>query len=176
MVQFTRSFCSLCLIAVSFAAPTKRTVAQVEADITDISNQATTLDNDIKGFPASGIFGALAMENAVGSLETALNKGTSDVQATGLINEADATTMLNAVKAIEPTIIDGLEQLTAKESDIFRDPPKEVVLSDLKNLQTATDAFAGALIAAAPADLTAQATSIQSAIDAAFATAIAAYS
>lgn len=59
MVQLTRLFFSLCLVSVSFATPAKRTVAQVEADITSIGNQVKTLDTDLTGFPASGLAGAL---------------------------------------------------------------------------------------------------------------------
>ncbi|KAF7349330.1 Hydrophobic surface binding protein [Mycena sanguinolenta] len=175
MVQFTRSFFSLCLIAASFAVPTKRTVAQIEADLTSISTQVTALDNDIKGFPDS----ALTTLAAMGLLGTSLNIGTSNMKATGPLNEADATTILNSMQAIEPVIIDALTKLTAEEPAFAGLPLgglSALVLQDLQTLKDDTDAFAAALEAAAPANLKAEATSIQSAIDAAFATAIAAFS
>ncbi|KAJ6492998.1 hydrophobic surface binding protein [Mycena sanguinolenta] len=179
MVQFTRSFFSLCLIAASFAVPTKRTVAQVEADIANIATQVTTLDNDIKGFPASGLVGALNINTASGNLETTLTGATTDVKNTGPVDDADGTTILNAVKVIQPVIIDGLTRISTEKAAFAALPVAGIpalVLLDLQNLKTDTDAFGAALIAEAPADLKPVATSILSAIDAAFATAIAAYS
>ncbi|KAF7349340.1 Hydrophobic surface binding protein [Mycena sanguinolenta] len=197
MVQFTRSFFSLCLVAASFAVPTKRTVAQVEADIANIATQVTALDNDIKGFPASGLVGALNINTASTNLETTLNTATTDVKNTGAVDEADATTILNSVKAIQPVIIDGLTRISTEEPAFVNNTPfrrrlefliymhrrllpvagiPALVLLDLQTLKTDTDAFGAALISAAPADLKAEATSILSAIDGAFATAIAAFS
>jgi hypothetical protein len=59
MVQLSRLIFSLSLLAASVATPLKRTVAQVESDIANISSQVTTLDNNIKAFPGSGLAGAL---------------------------------------------------------------------------------------------------------------------
>ncbi|KAF7349332.1 Hydrophobic surface binding protein [Mycena sanguinolenta] len=178
MVQFTRSFLSLCLIAASFAGPTKRTVAQVEADIASISTQVNALDDLIEGFPASGILGASALPAEMALLGAALNTGTSDIKATGPLDEADATTILNAVQqVIQPVISVTLAQLNGIASHLLDDAEfKASVVSALQNLQTSIDAFVAALAAAAPVDLTAEAISIQIAIDAAFNKTIAALS
>ncbi|KAJ7637249.1 hydrophobic surface binding protein [Mycena polygramma] len=179
MVHFSPLLVSLSLVAASLATPVKRTVAQVEADIASISTQVTTLDNDISAFPASGLAGALSIHTAAGTLESTLNTGTSDVTATGTFSEADGTTILHAVEAIEPTILDALSQITAKQADFAALPIgglPALILQDLKTLKTDTDAFAAALIAAAPADLKTEATTISTNIDAGFDTAIAAYS
>ncbi|KAK7046608.1 hydrophobic surface binding protein [Favolaschia claudopus] len=180
MVQFTRSLFSLCLVAAAFATPLfKRTVAQVESDIASISSQVTTLDNNIKGFPASGLAGALGIHTAATNLETTLNTGTNDVKATPAFSESDGQTILNSVQAIEPVILDALAQITAKKADFDALPIgglPALILQDLKTLKADTDAFSGALIVNAPADLKSQATTIQTNIDAGFASAIAAYS
>ncbi|KAJ7752474.1 hydrophobic surface binding protein [Mycena maculata] len=178
MVYFSRLFLSLSLVAASLAAPAKRTVAQVEADIATISSQVTALDNDINGFPASGLLGALDIHSAAGTLETALDQATSDVTATGPLDEADGTTILNAVEAIEPTIINALTSISTKQADFAAEPISglsALVLVDLQTLQTDTDGFGNALIANAPADLVATAQTILANINAAFSTAIAAY-
>lgn len=48
------------LIGSVLSAPNfKRTVAQVEADIANISSQVTSLDTAINAFPGSGLAGAL---------------------------------------------------------------------------------------------------------------------
>ncbi|KAF8189788.1 hydrophobic surface binding protein [Mycena galopus ATCC 62051] len=179
MVQLARSLFSLCLIAVSFASPVKRTVAQVEADIASISTQVNTLNAAINGFPASGLVGALGINTDSTNLETTLNTGTTDVKNTGPVDLADGTTILNDVAAIEPNIITALKDIASKASDFASLPIGGIpalVLSDLKTLKTDTDAFSGALIANAPAALVPEASSIQAAIDAAFTTAIAAFS
>ncbi|KAF7349329.1 Hydrophobic surface binding protein [Mycena sanguinolenta] len=177
MVQFTRLFVSLCLIAASVSSPTKRTVAQVEADIASISTQLTTLDEEIKDFTAPDPLGALSIQMTTGSLEHTLNTATLHVKETGPIGEADAPTILDSVEAIEPIIIDALTQIAGKKANfaaLLVAPP--VVLADLETLKTDTDELGAALISVAPTDLKPSATSIMSAIDAAFATAIAAYS
>ncbi|KAJ7169262.1 hydrophobic surface binding protein [Mycena crocata] len=182
MVQLSRlrvAF-SLSLLATyaCFATSVKRTVAQVQADISSISSQVTTLDNDINGFPASGLVGALGIHTAAGNLETSLNQGTTDVKATGAVSEADGRTILNSVTAFEPKILDALKAIATKRAAFMALPVAGIpalVLQDLQTLRSDTGAFASALVASAPADLKSQATSIQSTIDAAFATAIAAY-
>ncbi|KAF7334745.1 Hydrophobic surface binding protein [Mycena sanguinolenta] len=179
MVQFTRLFFSLCLIVASFAVTTKRTVAQIEADLASISTQVTALDNDVKGFPASGLAGALNINTAATNLESGLNTGTSDVKANGPLDEADGTTILNDVLAIEPVIIDALTRIAAEEPEFAALPVAGIpalVLEDLETLKADIDEFVEAIMSTGPADLAGQATSIRNAIDAAFATAIAAFS
>ncbi|KAF7349324.1 Hydrophobic surface binding protein [Mycena sanguinolenta] len=176
MVQFTRLFVSLCLIAASASAPTKRTVAQVEADIAKISSQVTALDNDIKGFPASGLPGVLNIHSTAQSLQSNFKTATSDVKANGAFNEADGTTILNDVLPIQPVLIGALSHIAAQKPAFANVPgAPSLILSDLRTLKTDEDAFGAALIAAAPADLEAQAVAIQNAIDTAFDKAIAAY-
>ncbi|KAJ7027979.1 hydrophobic surface binding protein [Mycena alexandri] len=181
MVYFSRLLLSFSLLAVGLASPVKRTVAQVEADIASISSQVTTLDNAINAFPATGgsLTAALAIHTDATNLETTLNKGTTDVKATGTVDDADGNTILNSVTAFEPTILDALKGIAAKEPAFAALPIGGIpalILADLKTLRTDTGAFAQALIAAAPADLKSEATTIANTIDAGFATAIAAYS
>ncbi|KAJ7727764.1 hydrophobic surface binding protein [Mycena metata] len=181
MVQFSRFLLSLSLLAVGLASPVKRTVAQVEADIASISAQVTTLDNNINAFPNTGgsLVAALAIHTDATSLETTLNQGTTDVKSTGTFDETDGNTILNSVEAFEPTILDALKGIAAKEPAFAALPIGGIpalILADLKTLRTDTAAFAQALIAAAPTDLKSEATTIANTIDAAFAAAIAVYS
>ncbi|KAJ6590703.1 hydrophobic surface binding protein [Mycena vulgaris] len=178
MVQLS-FFLALPLLASAFATPVKRTVAQVEADIRNISTQVTSLDSAINGFPASGLAGALGIHNAAGTLETAVNQGTTDVKATGTVSEADGQTILSSIQAFEPAILDALKAIATKKAAFDSQPItglSALVRADLQTLSTVTNAFADALVVTAPADLKAQATTIQTTIAQAFATAIAAYS
>ncbi|KAJ7023287.1 hydrophobic surface binding protein [Mycena alexandri] len=179
MVQLSRLLLSLALVAASLATPLKRTVAQIEADLTTLQSQVTSLDNNIKGFPASGLTGALEIHDAAAGLESSLNTATSDVKATPTVSEADATTILNTVQNnIEPLVIDALTRIAGDRAAFDAQPIiglSALVLVDLQTLKNDTDAFSNALIAAAPADLKTQATAIKTAIDAAFSKAIAAF-
>ncbi|KAF8157220.1 hypothetical protein B0H34DRAFT_491758 [Crassisporium funariophilum] len=156
------------LAAISLAA----TVTDVENDIKNISSQTTTLDNAITAFPATGgsLLNALAIHSDAVSLGSAIDKGTTDVKVCAEylfsdliikyqqavpppISEADGTTILNAVTAFEPTILDALNQIVVKKP-AFQALPiggiPALVKQDLINLSASTSAFEAALIAAAP--------------------------
>ncbi|KAJ7624910.1 hydrophobic surface binding protein [Roridomyces roridus] len=178
MVQLSRFFFAASLVLASFATPTKRTVAQVEADIATITTQVNSLNSSINAFPASGLVGALGINTASGNLNTAVQQGTTDGTTPQPVSEADGTTILNSVQAVQPTILQALTAIATKKAAFAALPIAGIpalVLQDLQALNTSTVAFAASLIAAAPADLKAKATAIESAIVSAFATAIAAY-
>ncbi|KAJ7769452.1 hydrophobic surface binding protein [Mycena metata] len=181
MVQITRFLSVLSVAAVGLALSLKRDVAKVESDIATISTQVTTLDNAIEAYPTSGgtLVAALGIHTDATNLVTTLNGATTDATANGALDETDARTILNSVEALEPTILDALTDIVVKKPAFAALPIGGIpalILQDLKNLKTATVAFAGALISAAPADLTAEATQLQNNITAAFDPAIAAYS
>ncbi|KAJ7663626.1 hydrophobic surface binding protein [Mycena rosella] len=191
MVQFSRWIFLLSLFAATFATPVKRTGVQVEADITSISTQVTNLDNAIQAFPATGgsLFGTsiAALLNTIHtdttSLETTLNQGTSDVTATGALGETVGRIILSAVEALEPTILDALMQIAAKQpafvchftAALPIGGIPALILQDLQTLKTETVAFANALIADLPADLKAEATTLANKITNGFNIAIAVY-
>ncbi|THU93634.1 hydrophobic surface binding protein [Dendrothele bispora CBS 962.96] len=181
MQLLTRTFVALSIAASTFGAVLKRDVPTILADISKISSQVTTLDNAINAFPDSGgsLVNALAIHTDATNLVSSVNTATSDTTANGAFNEADGQTILNAVQAIEPTILDALTAIAAKQPAFAALPIGGIpalVLQDLKNLDAGTTAFSNALIANAPADLVPQATDIQTTIGNAFDTAIAAYS
>ncbi|KDR66620.1 hypothetical protein GALMADRAFT_80725 [Galerina marginata CBS 339.88] len=159
------------------------TVADVQSDISTIASQISTLDNAITAFPATGgsLLNALAIHTDSTNLVTSVNKGTTDVTAVTPkpFSEADGKSILSAVQAFEPGILDALKEIVIKKP-AFQALPlggiPALVKQDLINLNASTFAFEAALIASAPADLIPTANSIKSTVDAAFATAIAAYS
>ncbi|KAF7350366.1 Hydrophobic surface binding protein [Mycena venus] len=157
--------------------PFKRTVAQVESDIASISSQVTTLDNDIKGFPASGLVGALVLAAAFPSACFHVLLSINGQKATGSVSEADANTILKSVMAFEPTILDALTQIATKKAAFDALPVgglSALVLQDLQNLKTFTDGFSSALITSAPVRLCCRLERTTN-IDNGFTTAIAAY-
>jgi len=166
------------LVTATFAS----TVADVLADISTIASQTSTLDKAITAFPATGgsLLNALAIHTDSTNLVTSINKGTTDVNGVPKpVSEADGASILSAVQGFEPSILDSLTQIVIKKP-AFQNLPlggiPALVKQDLINLNASTFAFEAALIASAPADLVPTATSVKAAVDAAFASAIAAYS
>lgn len=182
MVQISTGLLLLfSVVTASSALVTKRTVAQVESDITNIATQVNALDSSIKAFPDTGgtLLSALAIHSSATSLLSTIQTATTDTTATAAFSEGDGATILAAVEGFEPTILDALTAIVAKQP-AFQALPiggiPALVLQDLQNLNSGTTAFENALIAKSPADLLAQANDIKTSIGNAFTTAIAAYS
>ncbi|KAG7091707.1 hypothetical protein E1B28_008108 [Marasmius oreades] len=159
------------------ATPLKRTVAQIEADIAQITSQVAALDTAVKGFTNS-LTQALAIHNDAVALVSTINQGTTDVNATPQPSESDSQTILNSVQGFVPSVTDALQAIIDKKA-AFQALPiggiPALVKQDLANLNTATVAFENGLIAKAPTDLKSQAQSIANTVNAALASAQAAY-
>ncbi|KIJ36350.1 hypothetical protein M422DRAFT_51113 [Sphaerobolus stellatus SS14] len=178
------NFAPLVVLAASLtviASPMeKRTVAAVETDLGFISGNVTSLNNAINAFTApNNLVAALNIHSGAVALEAAITQGTKDVVATGPVSEADATTIINLVKGIQPGIISALTNIVTKKP-LFDNTTVisglgSIVKSDLNTLNSDTSAFETALVNAAPADLKANATTIVTAINSAFAAAVSAY-
>jgi len=171
-------------IATIYSSPIRRqTVAAVEADIANIASQVTALDTSLNGFSDTSpdLQTALNINTASGALDTALKTATSDVlsdiAANGPPSVADANTIINAVLAFEPTILDALKVIVAKKPAFLKLPidVTGLVLADLASLYTDTQAFENALLSAAPPALCATGTNLASSINIAFSTALAGY-
>ncbi|KAF8184298.1 hydrophobic surface binding protein A-domain-containing protein [Mycena galopus ATCC 62051] len=177
MVQLSHLLLSVCLVAASLANPLKRTVHKVEADIQNIGAGATTLSNDVGGYPASGLTGAVAIHADIQGLTATVNNGANDVKATGPLNETDATTILAETAALTSFFREILEALGAQAPSWTNIPGGQaLVLSDLKSYKASTIRFLDAMIAAVPTDLVAQTTTIKTQLVEAFNSAINAYS
>ncbi|KAF7349333.1 hypothetical protein MSAN_01722900 [Mycena sanguinolenta] len=135
MVQFTRSFFSLCLIAASFAGPTKRTVAQVEADIANISNQLTALKDAINSLPDSDLVGALVFTTA------------SFVQLGPSTKPMVKPSWSMRLKISRPMLKLRWEHLTKKESKFKSLGLSGIVKTTVSGLKTSTDEFSATLAA-----------------------------
>lgn len=181
MVQIaSRFFVLISCVALGLSTPLKRTIDQVKADVADISTKVTTLDNAINAFPMTGgtLLAALGIHSSATALVATLATATTDVTATGPLEEQDGSDILNAVLAIEPIIGDALQQIVVKQP-AFKALPigglPALILQDLKNLNDKTVSFSDALISTAPADLVDAATNLRDRVVNAFTAAIAAY-
>ncbi|KAJ7048406.1 hydrophobic surface binding protein [Mycena amicta] len=175
MVHLARSLVVVSsLFALVFAIPTKRTAAQVEADLRNISTQVTNLDTQIKGFPASGLAGALVrvlFTMLRPPLTTALNTAATDTSTNGPVDDTDGNAILAIVQGFQPTILDALTRLASEPISGL----PALVHQDLVNLLTATQSLAAALIANAPPDLQPTASVIENAVLSAITSAVQAY-
>ncbi|KAJ3926776.1 MAG: hydrophobic surface binding protein [Lentinula lateritia] len=176
------SFTTISILAAAClaAVPLKRDVGTVEQDITNIASQVTALNSAIEAFPTTGgsLLSALAIHAQATGLASALATAATDVAATTPFSDADGTTIITAVEGFEPTIVDALVGIVAKKPAFDALPlggVSALVAQDLAILSTDTKDFENGLIANTPPDLLAQATPITSTIDAALATASAAY-
>ncbi|KAJ7797771.1 hydrophobic surface binding protein [Mycena leptocephala] len=178
MVQLSSFLVSLLLLAASVANPLKRTVAQIEADIATITTQVSTLHSAVQAFPATGLAGALGIHSDATALETTVNQAAVDLKATGPLSEADASTIINSIVALEPTMLDALQQLIAKEPNFAALPVGGVtalIHQDLLGCLASETAWAQALFAVVPVDLQAKLTGLTN-ISTALAAAISVYS
>ncbi|GFF70373.1 hypothetical protein IFM53868_00291 [Aspergillus udagawae] len=173
-------FAKLLILALTAAATPilRRDVTTVENDITQkIHPQITKLNNDVNGFPASGLAGAINIHNDFQSLATTVVATIDDIKSTGSFGTVSGTTILADVQLLVPTLLATLSAIGSQEPSWAAFPGgKDLVLSDLQSLHTAFHNFNNAMNAALPLLLKAGSVAIQAQMDSAFTTAIAPYS
>jgi hypothetical protein len=156
----------------------RRDVITVQNDITQkIGPEFTTLNNDVNGFPASGLPGATAIHGDFQRLVTTVDSAIRDIKSTGSFGTVSGTTILANVQALVPTFLATIENIGLQEpswADI--QGGRELVLSDLQALNAAMSNFMDALTAAEPLLLKAGSLAIKTQLVGSFTTAIAAYS
>ncbi|KAJ4386514.1 hypothetical protein N0V93_009411 [Gnomoniopsis smithogilvyi] len=162
--------------AVSAATLAKRDVTTVLTNLENIDTQTETLTAAINAWDAS-LLGALGIQTDVTNLETAVTDATTEANTEAQASSADSTTILDYVSdTLNPDIVASLDALTARASDFSALSLTSLVLTDLETLQNDTDALGAALIKVASSDTQAEATTLVSNVDAAFASAIAVFS
>ncbi|KAL7932063.1 hydrophobic surface binding protein A domain-containing protein [Trichoderma chlorosporum] len=168
----------LCLVSTATAIVLRRDAVAVENDISQsIAPAWTALDNDVNGFPASGLSGALAIHADVQDLVTIFNSATTDVQAAGSFSEADLTNILEDIQSLAPTILDTFSTVQSQKEDWRAIPGGQALISnDFQSLSFSSAGFFTALTAASPADLVPVATTLEAQIAGGFQNIITAYS
>ncbi|KAF7619722.1 hydrophobic surface binding protein A-domain-containing protein [Aspergillus flavus] len=156
----------------------RRDAAKVQGDITQkIEPQINTLYNDVRGFPTSGLTGAMTIRSDLQSLATTVNDATADIKSTSSLDTPSGTTISADIQSLMPTSLVTLTHVGAEApawEDIQGGPA--LILSDLRSLKTALDNFANALISNEPLLLQAKALAIKTQIDGGLDIAIAPYS
>ncbi|KAF3912815.1 hypothetical protein AA313_de0201647 [Arthrobotrys entomopaga] len=120
----------------------------VQNDIAQkIDPQITKLNNDVNGFPVSGLVGALAIENDVQALFLILEMATFNVKATGLFNSIFSITIVDQFQSITATLLDTLAAMSAQAPSWTIIPGgRALILSDLKSLATGFMIYLDAIV------------------------------
>ncbi|KAJ7845807.1 hypothetical protein B0H14DRAFT_2584457 [Mycena olivaceomarginata] len=116
MVSFKLLF-TLCAATLALAAPVRRTVAEIEADILALTFDLGTLANMVNVFPNSGgsPADALAIADAVG-LQQDLENADDDTVVTGPLDAADGGSIIGLLNNINVDAwLEAMEALTVKE-------------------------------------------------------------
>ncbi|KAL1962260.1 hypothetical protein VTN77DRAFT_9850 [Rasamsonia byssochlamydoides] len=146
----------------------------VLTDLTTIGNDLSTLQKDITGWDGS-LLTAIPLLEDVDNVENALKTAISDTQASAAFDSSDSTSVTNEVLALEPQITTTLNDLVAKESDVAAIGYTSTVQSSLETLKNLTDQLTSALEAKVTSTDEPTIANASSVIDAAFASAIAAF-
>ncbi|KAL0577782.1 hypothetical protein V5O48_004210 [Marasmius crinis-equi] len=163
-------FPTLTFALFAFAIPLKRTVDQVKADITEISNQVKALGSAISSFPDSGgtLQQALEIHSSAQNLVSTINTATSDVNGTPTFSEDDSKDILNLFQGLAPDVSSTLQALVSKKPAFDALPlgqASALVKQDLGQLADATKSLESALIDKAPDDLKGQAQQVAEGIN-----------
>lgn len=104
------------LLGLALGSPVdKRTPAQVEADIADISSDLTSFNTAINAFTGS-LIQALSLLTSYNSLASSITTATSHVTSTGALAASDSATIYADVQSLTAQITDTLGDATAKVS------------------------------------------------------------
>ncbi|KDR83283.1 hypothetical protein GALMADRAFT_134762 [Galerina marginata CBS 339.88] len=147
---------------------------------TNISTQASTVVNALQAFPNTGAppSWATGIHTKTVNLESSIDIGTSALNsAPKPLSEADGSAIVaDAVGWIKPPLLQALQLFISREKPFQPFPGiPALIKQDLVNLDQSVLKFEAALISAAPADEVAQATSLKTTLDAAFASTLSAY-
>ncbi|KAG4437625.1 hypothetical protein IFR05_006886 [Cadophora sp. M221] len=160
--------------AISALTIGKRDTATILNDIAAIDTNVqavTTAANNYNG----GILAAIPIVTAEGNLETAIDQGTTDAQATSQQTSADSQSVIAAIDNLIPNIEASLAAITVKKPQFDADGLTATVQTTLGSLKAKTDAFSDALIAIASEDTKDAGTAQKARIDSDFDAAIAAF-
>ncbi|KAJ7193268.1 cell wall galactomannoprotein, partial [Mycena pura] len=151
MVRLSRAFFVLSLFAASLSTPLKRDVVTVQNDITQkIGPQLDTLNNDLSGFPASGLTGAVAIQSDVQTLVSTVT-ATNNIQNTGSFSTVSGTAIIADFQALVPTFLATLVNFGDHRNAFAALPGGQAfILSELQSLNTAFGNYLDALKGGSP--------------------------
>ncbi|KAG6898448.1 hypothetical protein C0993_006810 [Termitomyces sp. T159_Od127] len=155
------------------------TPAQIESDINVLVAALAAAIVAIDAFPIEG--GTLDEAIAIHTADTGVNDGlvtvTNDITTASCpLSDTDASAILTLVEAQGPNIQQALMDAVAREPGLAAVGAVPIIRDDLTTLQASSDAMGAALVDCVSSNLASRAQAFQSAVDAAFAPAVAAFS
>ncbi|POS77628.1 hypothetical protein DHEL01_v203992 [Diaporthe helianthi] len=163
------------LLGLALGSPVdKRTPAQVEADIADISSDLASSNRAINAFTGS-LFQAFSLLTSYNSLASSITTATGQVTSTGALAAADSATIYADVESLTAQITDTLGDVTAKQSVVASSGYTRSICEALSTLSSSTSAFLTALEGTINSAYTSQVDALQTTAASSFASTISAY-
>lgn len=141
-----------------------------------LSPQITTLQNEINGFPASGMKGAIQLESSDDNLMSILDTATTLAQTAGTFSLLDTLEIVTAMTSVTTQITDYNHALDTKKADFQKIGRATFVLTDLQILNLRWTNFLSVMVAQAPIGEAAALQTIENTITASYNHAIKVYS
>lgn len=147
------SIFSVTLIGLAAAGPIKRDLATVEAAFANITTALNQLDTDVNALNAnSNVADAVAtLSSDANNVLTALNTGTTNVDATSPLSLSDAISLASVAQGLGTTVNTTINDLIAKQPIINAAGNDPAVVSELQAQYSATQAFIDAVASKVPA-------------------------
>ncbi|KAF9066919.1 hypothetical protein BDP27DRAFT_1404097 [Rhodocollybia butyracea] len=168
-------------LTVCLAASVKRQTAVI-MDFGNITSLALNLDSSINAFPTSGgtsaLVASLSLHSQMSSLSTALLGATADATKNGPFTTTASQSILAVFQKFAFIFADAFTGIAVKQPLITAVPITNLAAlyrQDISVMLEATKDFEKAILNDIPSDLLPTASPITSSIDAALATALAAY-
>jgi hypothetical protein len=142
-------FTSAALLALAVAL-VRADVATIKADIAAIDSAVSDLNTRLQSNNI-GYLTALGIHSSAQDLDKAIQKGTADVKAnTETVTDADAQDIINTLTGTETNVASATSRLVTLKPKFDSLGVSNLAKQDVAALQTDTDAFGKALVAAAP--------------------------
>lgn len=163
-------------ITVANSAPVKkRDGATILSDLETIGTTLSTLESAVSSWSGS-LLTALGILVDYDDLSSDLTTAISDTEATTSLTDAESSSITDEIVTLGPSIVATLDVIIEKESVASDDGLKSDLLSALETLQTKTNELGADLEDLATSTDAETIASVISSVDAAFASATAAYS
>ncbi|OJJ47253.1 hypothetical protein ASPZODRAFT_151775 [Penicilliopsis zonata CBS 506.65] len=166
------------LLAASLASAspvTKRDAATVLSDLETILTEVEAVETAFADWDGDAL-GALTLLTYYDDLSSDLETAITDTEATSTLSTSDSSSITSEVETLGPSILAALAAIVAKESDAAAAGIQSTLLSSLETLESETNTLGADLEAIATTTDAETIASVLTEVDAAFSSAIAAYS
>ncbi|PYI06446.1 hypothetical protein BO78DRAFT_368804 [Aspergillus sclerotiicarbonarius CBS 121057] len=166
------------LLAVSLATAsliTKRDASTVLSDLETVLSDVETLESVVSSWDGS-LLTAVSILSDYNDLKSALDTAITDTEATSTLSDSDSSSITSEVQTLGASIVATLDTIIDKESVAASAGVTSTLLSSIETLETNTDTLGADLEAIATSTDSETIASVLSEVDAAFSSAVAAYS